>query len=98
MKRATLEAVVAARAAKRPVVVLTPLGGAETRVWSPAEGDLPADLREAAARALATDDASTAETAAGPVFVRPVNPPPQLVILPPPHIPHPLPPTPPLLP
>ncbi len=94
MKRDALAALVAARAAKKAAVLLTPLGGdAGTgvlpRVWSPGE-ELPADLQHAARRALATDDAATVETAAGPVFLKPVSPPLRLFVVGAVHIAEPL--------
>ena len=51
------------------------------RLWIQGEGDLPPDLAEAAARALATDDAFTIDTADGPVFVQPTNPPLRLFVV-----------------
>jgi xanthine dehydrogenase accessory factor len=86
VKRAVLEAVVAARRAKRPVVVVTPLDcagvrGGEGRVWSPGDRDVAGELADAAARALSTDDAVTVDTAAGPVFLQPMNPALRLVIV-----------------
>ncbi len=103
MKRETLSALVAARASKRAVVSITPLGtggaggaGSEgqelpslPRVWSPGE-DLPVELRDAALRALSTDDAVTVETASGPVFLKPHNPPLRLFIVGAVHIAAPL--------
>lgn len=124
MRRETLSALVAARASKRAVVSITPLGaggaggargpsgasgatgaggasgasGADgageempslPRVWSPGE-DLPAELRDAAFRALSTDDAVTVETPFGPVFLKPHNPPLRLFIVGAVHIAAPL--------
>jgi xanthine dehydrogenase accessory factor len=90
MKRASLEAVVAARAAGRPVVMARPLAGGDERVVAPDDEALPPELREAAARALASDDASTVETSAGPVFFLPFNPPLRLVVVGAVHIARPL--------
>jgi xanthine dehydrogenase accessory factor len=91
MKRALLEAVVEARAEKRPVVVLTPLGPeGEARLWLRGDGALPPDLRDAAERALTTDQAATVETANGAVFLNPINPPLKLVIVGAVHIAEPL--------
>ncbi len=91
MRRAALEAAVAARRERRPAVVLTPLGGAPAIVWSPGQGDdLASDLREAVARALATDEAFTLERPDGPVFVQPMNPPLRLAIVGAVHVAEPL--------
>lgn len=81
MKRAVLEAVVAAANAKSPIVILTPLRGGSERAWSPGDGALDGVLYQAAERALAMDDAFTVETPDGPVFVKPVNPPLRLFIV-----------------
>jgi xanthine dehydrogenase accessory factor len=81
MKRALLEAIVAAAKAKTPIVVVTLLHGSSERAWSPGDAGLDPPLRDAAERALATDDAVTVETAEGPVFLKPVNPPLRLVVV-----------------
>jgi xanthine dehydrogenase accessory factor len=93
MKRAALEAITAARAAGRPVVVVMPLGGEDARVWSPGDGavvEVSVEVSDAAARALATDDAFTVETRSGRVFLLPVNPPLKLAIVGAVHIAQPL--------
>ena len=90
MKRATLEEAVAVRATKRPLVVLTPMQGGPERVWRPGEADLAPELLEAASRALATDDAFILKTAAGPVFLQPVQPALRLVIVGAVHVAEPL--------
>ena len=99
MRREVLEALVAAKKEKRAVVLLTALddGGASraasgdlSRVWSPGGEDLAPELQEAALRAIATDDAFTVETADGPVFVKPVNPPLRLFVVGAVHIAEPL--------
>lgn len=99
MKREVLEALVAAKKEKRAAVLLTPLGdggtsraasGDVSRVWSPGGEDLAPELRDAALRAIATDDAFTVETAEGPVFVKPVNPPLRLFVVGAVHIAEPL--------
>ncbi|HXX68725.1 MAG TPA: XdhC family protein [Polyangiaceae bacterium] len=81
MKRAVLEAVVAASNAKTPIVLVTPLRSGTERAWSPGDGTLDAVLREAAERALAIDEALTVDTAGGPVFLKPINPPLRLFIV-----------------
>lgn len=102
MKREALAALVAARADKQAAVLLTPLGSPDAagpsprgvqgrlpRVWRPGE-ELPEDLLAAARRALATDDAVTVETAGGPVFLKPLNPPLRLFVVGAVHIAEPL--------
>ena len=59
-------------------------------LWIQGEGDLATDLRDAALRALATDDSFTIETADGPVFVQPINPPLRLFVVGAVHIAEPL--------
>jgi xanthine dehydrogenase accessory factor len=81
VKLAVLEAVVAAANAKTPIVIVTPLRGGTDRAWSPGDRTLDTVLREAAERALATDDAFMVDTAEGPVFLKPVNPPLRLFIV-----------------
>jgi xanthine dehydrogenase accessory factor len=81
MKRALLETIVAAARAKTPIVIVTPLRGTSERAWSPNDAGLDPALRDAAERALATDDAVTLETTDGPVFLKPVNPPLRLVVV-----------------
>jgi xanthine dehydrogenase accessory factor len=84
MRRDVLEALVAAARSKTPVVLVTELGTGAARVWSPCspgQADLEPPLREAAERALAGDDALTIETAGGPVFLKPVNPPLRLAVV-----------------
>lgn len=90
MKRAALEALVAAKAAKRGAVLFTPLGGGEAFVWAQGDAEPASELKEAAARALATDDAFTIDTPDGQVFVKPVNPPLRLYIVGAVHIADPL--------
>jgi xanthine dehydrogenase accessory factor len=88
--REVLESVRRARAAKRAVVVLTPLDGGAVRAWNPGDPPLETELREAAERALATDEASSVETGSGTVFVQAVNPPLKLVIVGAVHVAEPL--------
>ena len=86
MKRAILDALLAARAAKRPAVLLTALGSGAQLLLTDGEtplGDLPLDddLRATAERSRRVDRGTTAETAAGPVFVHPFNPPLRLIVI-----------------
>lgn len=90
MRRATLEAAASVRTTKQPLAILTPLRGGGETVWRAGEGGLPPELVEAAARALATDDAFVVETGEGPFFVQPVQPPLRLVIVGAVHIAEPL--------
>lgn len=60
-------------------------------VWSPGDNvEIAPELRDAALRAIATDDAFAVETAEGPVFVKPQNPPLRLYIVGAVHIAEPL--------
>jgi xanthine dehydrogenase accessory factor len=92
LARSVLLATHDAREQKRAIVLLTPLDGSPVRTWSPGDPAdlLSAELREAADGALATDDASSVETAAGAVFVQAVNPRLKLVIVGAVHIAEPL--------
>ncbi|MCW5771983.1 MAG: XdhC family protein [Rhodospirillaceae bacterium] len=79
MNRAIFNALQAARAAKRPVVLATALkSGAQCLIdGDKAEGDLASTeaLRVAARRALRDDKSHTIETEAGPIFLQAFNPP-----------------------
>lgn len=80
MKRETLDALQAARAAKQPAVLLTSLKSGQQMLYAP-ETTLPLELHNAAREALATDQSRTLETASGPVFVQVFNPPLRLLIV-----------------
>jgi xanthine dehydrogenase accessory factor len=88
--RDLLAAVRRSRAGKSAIVLLTPLDGRGGRTWKPGDSDLSPELREAAERALVTDEASSVETPSGTIFVRPINPPLKLVIVGAVHIAEPL--------
>jgi xanthine dehydrogenase accessory factor len=86
MRQAVLRALLAARADRRPAVLLTHLGsGAQAVVpdTTPTPGDLPLtpELTEAAEAARRTDRAATVDTETGAVFVQPYNPPLRLVVV-----------------
>ncbi len=81
MKRETLDALLEARAARRPVARLTWLESGRERLAEPGAEDLEAALEEAALRALHADAAVVAESADGAVFVHPFNPPLRLAIV-----------------
>lgn len=81
MKREVLGAIIAARKAKRPLVVFSRLDGGATTLWSPGGPPLEPPWAEAAARALATDDALTIEAGGTRLFVQPFNPPLRLVLV-----------------
>jgi xanthine dehydrogenase accessory factor len=86
MKRALLDALLAARADKRPAVLLTALeGGAQTLLVEGAEpfGDLRLDeaLEAAARRARADDRGLAVDGPGGAVFVQPFNPPLRLIVV-----------------
>lgn len=74
-----LSALTAARKAKRPVVVATRLPSGEQMLLPDAAA--PADLTDAAARALARDDSGTVKLADGDWFLHAYNPPLRLVIV-----------------
>ena len=81
MKRATLDALLAARAAKRPTALLSPLDGGEQRVAEPGDGTLEPVLAQAVDDALRDDRSRTVDTPDGRVFVQAFNPPLRLVVV-----------------
>ena len=82
MKRTVLGALVEARKARRPAVLLTWLESGDQRIVSdPDEIEDDEILRKAVADALDTDRAGTIEVSSGPVFVHPQAPTPRLVIV-----------------
>ena len=88
MRLAVLEQLLADRAAKRAVVLATPLAGGAQEVFALAAA--PAALAEASARALRLDQAAVVTTAAGDVLLEPHNPPLRLVIVGAVHVAEPL--------
>lgn len=94
MRRATLEALRARRAAKTPVALATDLAtGAQALVgFEEAEGalELDAGTLEAVRQALRDDRGRTIQTAGGAVFVNVYNPPRRLVVVGAVHIAQPL--------
>jgi xanthine dehydrogenase accessory factor len=85
VQRGTLQALIAARAATRPVVLLTPLDGSAQRVLDAEALELlaltDAPLAQAAREALGTDRASTVTSAGVEILVTPQNPPLRMVIV-----------------
>jgi len=82
VKAELLEALVDAREARRSVVLLTWLESGEQRiVGGPQELEGEATLAAAVSEALVSDRASSVETASGPVFVHPHNPPLRIAIV-----------------
>ncbi len=81
MKRATLDAILRARADKRAVVLVTRLDDGEQTLVERADAIEDAALRDAVARAFATDDAFAVDAATGRAFVQPFNPPLRLAIV-----------------
>jgi xanthine dehydrogenase accessory factor len=79
MKRATLDALAAARAQKRQVVLATRLGDGEQHLW-PAEA-LPGALAEAAQTALDLDKPQNIALDGEAWFLQPFNPPLRLIIV-----------------
>jgi xanthine dehydrogenase accessory factor len=94
MKRRTLDALLAAREAKRPVALATNLrSGQQLLVHADGtEGELciDVDMILAAVDALKTDRNITLPTPAGAVFVQCFNPPPRLIVVGAVHIAQPL--------
>jgi len=81
MKRETLAAIVRARAEGRAVALVTQLGdGAQALVGRGDPVDDPA-VRDAVARAFATDDALSIDGPGGRTFVQAYNPPLRLVVV-----------------
>jgi len=83
---AVVERLGRARRDKEPVVVATWLDGGRHEILRAGDGDLGAE----AASALVRDEASVVETARGPVFLQPVNPPLRLIVVGAVHIAAPL--------
>ena len=81
MRRETLEALLAARAARRAVALLTSLTDGSQRVHDPARADPDAPLAEEIAAALRADRSATVQTPEGPLFVQVFNPPLRLLIV-----------------
>lgn len=76
MRRAILDAVVAARASQRPVALATRLAdGAQWLVGPDTAGGAPPEVAAAAHQALAADESGTADVDGGAVFVQVHNPP-----------------------
>jgi xanthine dehydrogenase accessory factor len=94
MKRAVLEDLVAARAAGRPLVLVTHLeSGSQALILADrSEGDLAidADTIAAARIAMATERGATVDTPAGRVFPHPFCPPARLIVVGAVHIAEPL--------
>ena len=83
MKRSVLQAVLDARAHKRPLVLVTELGSG--RQWAEVRGEpasgLDAEVREAALAALARDRSAVAEVAGARYFLHAMNPPLRLFVV-----------------
>lgn len=83
MKRSVLQAVLEARAHKRPLVLVTEL--ASGRQWAEVRGEpapgLGADVREAALAALARDRSAVVEIAGARYFLHAMNPPLRLFVV-----------------
>ncbi len=74
MKRATLDAIVAARRERRALVRVVTLASGEERLVDPAREDVPSGLGEAIATALRADRAAVVEIDGEPHFLHPFNP------------------------
>lgn len=94
MKLAVFNALLAAREAREPVVLVTDLGdGRQTLLTAAdAEGDLPLDAHttEVAWECLKRDRCAVIEPAGKPLFVHVFNPPPRLIVVGAVHIAQPL--------
>ncbi|RIL07383.1 MAG: xanthine dehydrogenase [Proteobacteria bacterium] len=91
MKRATLDALLADRAAKRSAVLVTNLKSGEEWLLHPDAGDAaPPGLEAEVAEALAHDASRTVETPDGAWFVQPFQTPVRLVVVGAVHIAQPL--------
>jgi xanthine dehydrogenase accessory factor len=85
-----LKALLAARAAKRPVVLATELATGRSVLLQAPDFEAPAPLREAALNAAGEDRPQLIATDAGEVFLNPFNPPLRMAILGAVHIAQPL--------
>jgi xanthine dehydrogenase accessory factor len=94
MKRDTLDALMAARGAGRPVAVATNLRSGQQQLIfadeSAGELCLDVDMMLAAVEALKTDHNITLKTPAGEIFVQVYNPPPRVFVVGAVHIAQPL--------
>jgi len=88
MKAATLQQLLADRAAKRPVVVATHLESGKSRLVYPDGGDDP--LRDAARQAARADKGGIVDSDEGRVFLNVFNPPLRLIVVGAVHIAQPL--------
>jgi xanthine dehydrogenase accessory factor len=88
VRSALLDELRAARAARRAVVLATWTASGEQALFAPGQG--PPALAEAGARVLLRDQAEVIETADGPVFLEPHNPPRRLILVGAVHIAQPL--------
>ncbi|MGB0087685.1 MAG: XdhC family protein [Rhodomicrobiaceae bacterium] len=81
MKKDLAEQVLAARAARRPVALLTWLASGDQRLVSPEDtAELPG-LADTLAEAFRLDRSGTVETPEGEVFIRVFNPPLRMIIV-----------------
>ena len=87
MKAQILDELVAARAAKRPVVLVTALADGSQRLVAPGSDD---PLASEVAAALRSDRSDTVEVDGNSFFLRPYNPPLRLVVVGAVHIAQPL--------
>jgi xanthine dehydrogenase accessory factor len=81
MDKAILEQVLAARSAKRPVIVATTLSSGAQRLIEAGETAGLGVLGEAADKAFASDQSTTVETPEGEVFLHVHNPPLRMVVI-----------------
>jgi xanthine dehydrogenase accessory factor len=83
VNRQLLDALLAVRAAKRPVALLTALADGTQQIYDPGapSPQIAAELARAADEALRADRSQSVQGAAGEVFVQALNPPLRLVVV-----------------
>jgi len=88
--RETLDELIAARRAKRPVVLATWLDGSAHALLPTEPGLAPAELSPALGQAVSADRPAVAETVAGSIFLEPHLPPLRLIVVGAVHVAQPL--------
>ena len=81
MNKELADRIVAARAERKPVALLTWLDSGEQRIVLPGSGPDEPELTRALDSAFRLDKSSTIETAEGELFIRVFNPPLRLVVI-----------------
>jgi xanthine dehydrogenase accessory factor len=81
MRKDLAETVLAARAKRRPVALLTWLASGEQKLFLPEDAAELPDLGDVLADAFRLDKSGTVETSGGEVFIRVFNPPLRMIII-----------------